>query len=80
MFFSLSKMWRTLSAVTGSKYTWSAIGSDLCLSTSTDDASSRLVWTVAMFGLINTTSMPSSLRALMAWEPAMRVSGAAATA
>jgi hypothetical protein len=25
-----------------------------------------------MFGLIKTTSMPSSLRALMAWEPARR--------
>ena len=53
----------------------------LCLSTSTELASSLLVWTVAMFGLMSTTSMPSSLRALMAWEPAgARVATAAATA
>ena len=45
----------TKCALTGWKYTWSAIPSE--------------VWMVAMFGLTNTLLMPSSRRAFSACEP-----------
>ena len=43
------------SAVTGRKYVASAMPSEVC--------------TVAMLGLMRTVWMPSSFRALSAWEP-----------
>ena len=45
----------TKAGVTGRKYTRSATPSE--------------VWMVAMFGLMSTVEMPSSLRALSAWVP-----------
>ena len=45
----------TKKGVTGRKYILSATPSEVC--------------TVAMLGLISTVLMPSSLRALRAWEP-----------
>mmetsp|Transcript_44556 Transcript_44556/g.90013 ORF Transcript_44556/g.90013 Transcript_44556/m.90013 type:complete len:273 (+) Transcript_44556:2650-3468(+) len=58
--FSFSITRRADSLVTGKKYTWSA---------QAPPPSPCEVCTVAMFGLMSTTSIPSSFSALMAWEP-----------
>ena len=52
---SFAMTFSTKKGVTGRKYILSATPSEVC--------------TVAMLGLISTVLMPSSLRALRAWEP-----------